>query len=62
MYVLDFIRIRYIWFVFGLCYLEFCLEYKRRFDSRFEIVEVFFEGVLVVMDDSVLMNDEDVLY
>lgn len=61
-HVSDFIRTRHTRFALGLRHLELCLEYKRRLDPRLETAEVFPEGVLVVMDDSALTNDEDALH
>lgn len=62
MNVADFIRTRHTRFALGLRHLELCLEYKRQLDPRLETAEVFPEGVLVVMDDTALINDEDALH
>lgn len=58
----EFIRTRHTRFALGLRHLELCLEYKRQLDPRLETAEVFPEGVLVVMDDSALTEDEDALH
>jgi len=58
----GFIRTRHTRFALGLRHLELCLEYKRQLDPRLETAEVFPEGVLVVMDDSALTEDEDALH
>jgi len=61
-HVSDFIRSRHTRFALGLRHLELCLEHKRRLDPRLETAEVFPEGVLVVMDETALINDEDALH
>jgi len=61
-HVSAFIRSRRTRFALGLRHLELCLEHKRRLDPRLETAEVFPEGVLVVMDDTALINDDDALH
>ena len=61
-HVADFIRTRHTRFALGLRHLELCLEFKRQLDPRLETAEVFPEGVLVVMDETALIDDEDSLH
>ena len=62
MNVADFTRTRHTRFALGLRHLELCLEQRRQLDPRLETAEVFPEGVLVVMDDAALINDEEALH
>ena len=56
--VSEFFRRRSVRFALGLRHLELCLEQNRRVDPRRETLEVFPEGVLLVVDESALLSSD----
>ena len=57
----EFLRRRSVRFALGLRHLELCLEQNRRLDPRKETLEVFPEGVLLVVDESALLSSDGVV-
>jgi hypothetical protein len=59
--VSEFLRRRTVRFALGLRHLELCMEQNRRLDPRRETLEVFPEGVVLVVDPSALLSGDGVV-